>query len=104
MLLLFSTLPVCTVCCCKVHLSAVLAVLYMLPVIDPQYIVCDCTFLAQVYPEFFEIVAHTENAKLPPDVKQDVADIFRERWDKMHSPVAHMLEPQFQTTNLGSAT
>ena len=32
-------------------------------------------------------------------MKQDVADIFRERWEKMHSPlhsVGYMLEPQFQ--------
>ena len=57
-----------------------------------------------MYPECCEIAAHIEKTKLPADVKKDVAEIFRERWDKMHSPlhsVGYMLEPQFQTTSFG---
>ena len=44
----------------------------------------------------------SQSTKLPEDVKEDVAEIFRERWEKMHSPlhsVGHMLEPQFQDTD-----
>ncbi|DBA79998.1 TPA: hypothetical protein ACH3X1_008201 [Trebouxia sp. C0004] len=49
---------------------------------------------AKVYPECLAIQTHIENCKLPEDVRPDVAEIFRERWDKMHSPlhsVAYML-------------
>lgn len=41
---------------------------------------------------------------LPEDIQSDVASIFRERWDKMHSPLhslGYMLEPQFQGTQFG---
>lgn len=60
--------------------------------------------LLQVYPECCAIEKHIESTKLPEDTKQDVASIFRERWDKMHSPlhsVGYMLEPQFQDADFG---
>ena len=41
----------------------------------------------QVYPECCAIEKHIESTKLPEDVKQDVAEIFCERWEKMHSPL-----------------
>ncbi|KAL0033932.1 hypothetical protein WJX77_011514 [Trebouxia sp. C0004] len=60
--------------------------------------------MSKLYPECCAIEKHIESTKLPEDVKQDVAEIFRERWDKMHSPlhsVGYMPEPQFQDTDLG---
>lgn len=62
-------------------------------------------FPAQVYPECAAIETHIEQCKLPADVRADVATIFRQRWDDMHSPlhsVAYMLEPQFQDTDFGT--
>lgn len=70
-----------------------------------QCLSVDTVFIGQVYPECCAIETHIENAKLPADVKSEVAQLFRERWDKMHSPlhsVGYMLEPQFQDTDFGS--
>lgn len=58
-----------------------------------------------MYPECCAIETHIQSTKLPADVKRDVAEIFRDRWDKMHSPlhsVGYMLEPQFQDTDFGT--
>lgn len=69
------------------------------------YLQCNCEIIVQVYPECCAIETHIESTKMPDDVKQDVLDIFRNRWDKMHSPlhsVGYMLEPQFQGTDFGS--
>lgn len=38
-------------------------------------------------------------------MNQEVADIFRDRWDKLHSPLhalGYLLEPQFQGAKLGA--
>ena len=62
-------------------------------------------FSAQVYPECLALETHIVTCKLPEEVRQDVAEIFRARWDKMHSPlhsIAYMLEPQFQGTDFGT--
>ncbi len=65
---------------------------------------CNCEIVVQVYPVCCAIETHIESTKLPADVKHDVAELFCERWDKMHSPlhsVGYMLEPQFQDTDFG---
>lgn len=58
----------------------------------------------QVYAECCIIEKHIAASVLPEEVKSEVVSIFRERWDKMHSPlhsVGYMLEPQFQGTDFG---
>lgn len=65
---------------------------------------CSCFWCKQVYPECCEIEKHIQSVDLPEEVTAEVAEIFRERWDKMHSPLhalAYMLEPQFQGTAFG---
>ena len=57
-----------------------------------------------VYGECCIIEKHIQDAQLPEDIRDEIATIFRERWDKMHSPlhsVGYMLEPQFLGTNFG---
>ena len=47
-----------------------------------------------------QIQQHIEKVLKGFAEKNEVARIFRERWDKMHSPlhsVAYMLEPQFRS-------
>lgn len=58
-----------------------------------------------MYPECCEIEKHIQNVSLPADMNQEVADIFRDRWDKLHSPLhalGYLLEPQFQGAKLGA--
>ena len=53
----------------------------------------------QVYPMCAQIEQHIRNVGLDKDLEESVAKIFRDRWDKMHSPLhaaAYMLEPQFR--------
>ena len=52
-----------------------------------------------------EIEKHIQKVVLPEEVREEVAAIPWERWDKMHSPlhsVRYMLEPQFQGTTFGA--
>ncbi|KAL3136716.1 hypothetical protein ABBQ38_15545 [Trebouxia sp. C0009 RCD-2024] len=61
--------------------------------------------MSKVYPECCEIEKHIQNVSLPADMNQEVADIFRDRWDKLHSPLhalGYLLEPQFQGAKLGA--
>ena len=51
-----------------------------------------------------QIEQHIQNVGLEKDLEAAVSKIFRERWDKMHSPfhsAAYMLEPQFRNTAFG---
>ena len=55
-----------------------------------------------MYPECCEIDKHIQEVALPEQVRKDVAHIFRERWNSMHSKlhsVGYMLDPQFQGTD-----
>ncbi|KAL3160534.1 hypothetical protein ABBQ32_14131 [Trebouxia sp. C0010 RCD-2024] len=61
--------------------------------------------MSKVYAECCIIEKHIAASVLPEEVKTEVVSIFRERWDKMHSPlhsVGYMLEPQFQGTDFGT--
>ena len=63
---------------------------------------CTSRLVLQVYPECCEIEKHIQKVTLPEQVKKDVAHIFRERWNSMHSKlhsVGYMLEPQVQGTD-----
>jgi hypothetical protein len=58
----------------------------------------------QVYPMCAQIEQHILDVGLDKGVEDAVAKIFRERWDKMHSPLhsaAYMLEPQFRGAAFG---
>lgn len=58
----------------------------------------------QVYPMCAQIEEHIKAVGLDNDVQEAVSKIFRERWDKMHSPLhaaAYMLEPQFRNAAFG---
>ena len=58
----------------------------------------------QVYPMCAQIEQHIESIGLEKDLEDSVAKIFRERWNKMHSPLhsgSYMLEPQFRNTAFG---
>ena len=51
-----------------------------------------------------QIEEHIKDVGMDKEVKDAVANIFRERWDKMHSPLhaaAYMLEPQFRQSVFG---
>ena len=53
--------------------------------------------VVQVFAEWCEIEKHIQKAVLPEEVREEVAAIPWERWDKMHSPlhsVGYILEPQ----------
>jgi hypothetical protein len=53
----------------------------------------------QVYPMCAQIEQHIQKVGLNKDLEDSVAKIFRDRWDKMHSPLhsaAYILEPQFR--------
>ncbi len=52
----------------------------------------------QVYPICAQIEQYIKDVGLNKDLEKSVAKIFRERWDKMLSPIhsaVYMLEPQF---------
>ena len=58
----------------------------------------------QVYPMCAQIEQHIKNVGLDKNLEEAVSKIFRERWDKMHSPLhaaAYMLEPQFGNAAFG---
>ena len=51
-----------------------------------------------------QIEQHILDVGLDKEVEEAVAKIFRERWDKMHSPLhsaAYMLKPQFRGAVFG---
>ena len=51
-----------------------------------------------------QIEQHIKSMGLEKDLEDSVAEIFRDRWNKMHSPLhsaAYMLEPQFRNTAFG---
>lgn len=51
-----------------------------------------------------QIEQHIMDVGLEKDLQESVSKIFRDRWDKMHSPLhaaAYMLEPQFRNTIFG---
>ena len=55
----------------------------------------------QVYPMCAQIEQHILSMGLEKDLENSVRNIFRDRWNKMHSPLhsaAYMLEPQFRNT------
>ncbi|KAK9916090.1 hypothetical protein WJX75_008482 [Coccomyxa subellipsoidea] len=55
--------------------------------------------MGKVYPMCAQIEAHISSLGMEPGLKAAVAAVFRERWNKMHSPLhgaAYMLEPQFR--------
>ena len=55
----------------------------------------------QVYPTCLQVEDHILNFDTDPALKQKVGEIFRDRWEKMHSPLhaaAFVLEPEFMMT------
>ncbi|CAL8465879.1 g5415 [Coccomyxa elongata] len=60
--------------------------------------------MGKVYPMCAQIEEHIKAVGLDDNVQESVSKIFRERWDKMHSPLhaaAYMLEPQFRNAAFG---
>ena len=58
----------------------------------------------QVYPMCAQIEQHIQNVGLEKGLQDSVLDIFRKRWNSMHSPLhaaAYVLEPQFRNAQLG---
>jgi len=58
----------------------------------------------QVYPMCAQIEQHIKDVGLEQELQDAVAKIFRDRWNKMHSPLhaaAYMLEPQFRSAAFG---